>query len=128
MIREAEAKQQQQIIVRENKKRGAPNVVAEDEVLMYWPPFDTYSTRPRKQRLRYEGPFIIQKVISPYYIVLEGLPERMPTTINVEYLHLYRRTEKEDLHRARQRGDTTEGVFTRATRETDRVEGHEDND
>ena len=101
LIQETENKQQQQIMARENKRRGAPQFAAGDEVLMYWPPFETYSDRPRKHRFRYEGPFMVKTVISPHCVSLEGLPERMPTTINVEYLHLYRRTSNQDLQTAR---------------------------
>ena len=67
-IREAEEKEKAQIQKRENAKRGSPQFQIGDQVLMYWPPFQTYSRTPRKQRLRYEGPFTIIDIISPHCI------------------------------------------------------------
>ena len=101
-IREAEQKQQIQIQTRENAKRGFPEFHKGDQVLMYWPPFQTYTKLPRKQRLRYEGPFTITDIISRHCVKLDGLPYKMPQVINVEYLHLYKRTPHKALQRLRQ--------------------------
>ena len=100
-IREAEEKEKAQIQRRENAKRGSPQFHVGDQVLMYWPPFQTYSKTPRKQRLRYEGPFTIIDVISLHCVRLDGLGSHMPPTINIEYLHHYHKTQHETLQRLR---------------------------
>ena len=92
-----ENKQQEQTRKREDKKRRAIEYYIGDEVLIYWEPFISYSTKPRKQRFRYEGPFTIVEVKAPHCVILDGLPERMPKTINVEYVHLFRRATSPEL-------------------------------
>ena len=76
---------------RESRKRGNPQLQIGDEVLVYWPPFRAYSDEARKHRLRYVGPYQVKKVVGPSVVELEGLPAKMPSAINVEYLHPYMR-------------------------------------
>ena len=99
VMREMELKQQSGVKLREDLKRKAIQYFVGDEVLVYWEPFNTYSTKPRKQRFRYEGPFRVAEVKHPHCVTLEGLPERMPATINVEYIHLFRRAQSEELRK-----------------------------
>ena len=56
---------------------------------MHWPSFRPYADLFRKHRLRYVGPFTVIKMVGNNAVELEGLPERMPTVINTEYLHPY---------------------------------------
>ena len=97
VMKDMEKKHQESVKAREDTKRRAMEFFVDDEVLVYWEPFLTYSTIPRKQRFRYEGPFRVVAVKPPHCVQLEGLPERMPTTINVEYVHLYRRPYTSEL-------------------------------
>ena len=76
---------------RENMRRGKPIYHVGDEVLVYWPPFRPYADVARKHRLRYIGPFRVTNVPNANVVELLGLPERMPRTINTEYIHLYNR-------------------------------------
>ena len=82
--------------------RGNPRYNEGDEVLVYWPPFRSYTDVVRKQRLRYIGPFKVTKMINDNVVELEGLPERMPKIINAEYIHLYKRDDDERLADLRQ--------------------------
>ena len=66
-------------------------------MLVYWEPFSSYSTIPRKQRFRYQGPFRVVEVKPPHCVRLQGLPDKMPSTINVEYIHLFRRSASPEL-------------------------------
>ena len=60
--------------------------------MVYWPPFRGFDDEvPRKQRMRYAGPFKVISVPSQQVVELEGLPQRMPKYINLEYIHLYKR-------------------------------------
>ena len=104
IIRTTEAQVQQGVEIRENSRRKAPEFFVGDEVLVYWEPFLTYSTQPRKQRLRYQGPFRVIEVKHPHCVRLEGLPERMPDLINVEYVHLYKRSQQLELTTLRNNG------------------------
>ena len=97
-----EQKAQQQITNREQRVRGNIRYHEGDEVLVYWPPFRSYTDVVRKQRLRYIGPFKVLRVVNDNAVVLEGLPERMPKTINTEYIHLYKRDDDERLANLRQ--------------------------
>ena len=106
-IREAEVKAQEASEVRENKTRKAPEYFVGDDVLVYWEPFLTYSTQPRKQRLRYQGPFEVLEVKHPHCVRLKGLPEKMPDLINVEYVHLYKRSHEPELKMLR--GEKVQG-------------------
>ena len=91
-LEETEEKQRALVAARENDRRGtALDYQKGDEVLVYWTPFQSYSTIPRKQCFRYEGPYVIDEVLSPYCVKLHRLPPKMPNTINVEYIHLYRK-------------------------------------
>ena len=112
LIRETEEKQQHQIRQREDKRRKAVSYQIGDEVLVYWEPFATYSTVPRKQRFRYQGPFLVEEVKPPHCVRLSGLPDRMPTTINVEYIHLFRRSSTPELVMLRDRGEAAEPAIT----------------
>ena len=100
-IMEQEQKNKEQIQKRWQNKRGHPQYHIGDEVLVYWPPFETYNIKPRKQRFRYEGPFKVTNVFHPHCVQLEGLPPKMPTTINVEYIHLYKQTTNPTLRALR---------------------------
>ena len=91
-IKQEEEKHQRQIAKRLEGKRGQPKYYIGDQVLMYWPPFEVYNTKPRKHRFRYEGPFTVIDIKNEHCVTLDSLPPRMPTTINVEYIHLYKRT------------------------------------
>ena len=93
MVLVNEEKEQVRIKEREDRKRGIPQYTAGDEVLMHWPSFRPYADMFRKHRLRYVGPFRVVKMIGQNAVKLEGLPERMPTVINTEYLHPYVRDE-----------------------------------
>ena len=101
-IQEEELKARKAIEERLSHKRGHPQYVPRDEVLVFWAPFETYNTLPRKHRFRYEGPFIVKQVINHYCVVLDGLPPKMPNTINIEYIHLYKRTTQPALHLLRE--------------------------
>ena len=101
IVGEQQQQQAQQVKAREDAKRGQPQYFPGDEVLVYWPPFVPRSTLIRKQRLRYEGPFVVEKAISGNVVQLQGLPSKMSPLMNVEYLHLYRRSNDECLKRAR---------------------------
>ena len=91
-ITEQEEKNKRQLQKRLENKRGHPHYHIGDEVLVYWPPFETYNIIPRKHRFRYEGPFTVTNVFHPHCVQLDGLPPKMPRTINVEYIHLYKST------------------------------------
>ena len=84
---------------REDSTRTTREFFVGDEVLMYWEPFSAYTTQPRKQRFKYQGPFTVVEVKPPHCVRLEGLPEKMPTMINVEYVHLYHRAKSPELRR-----------------------------
>ena len=101
LLDERQRQQARQIKAREDSKRGLPQYLPGDEVLVYWPQFAPRTTLIRKQRLRYEGPFTILAVISDHVVKLKGLPERMSPLINVAFLHLYRRSTNDDLRRTR---------------------------
>ena len=96
-ILEAEEKAKQTIGERENMRRKAPEFFVGDEVLVYWEPFMTYSPQPRKHRFRYQEPFTVKEVKHPHCVRLEGLPDKMPDMINVEYVHLFRRSCEPEL-------------------------------
>ena len=91
MVTQNTQKANQDMETRESKKRGNPRLHVGDEVLVYWPPFRAYSDEARKHRLRYVGPYRVKKVVGPSVVELEGLPAKMPSAINVEYLHPYTR-------------------------------------
>ena len=61
-----------------------------DEVLVYWPLFYAFDTNaPRKHRFGY---FVLYRVVefpSLQVVVLPGLLSRIPTTVSIEYIHLY---------------------------------------
>ena len=101
IIQEEEQKAKRQIEARLQTRRGNPQYYPGDEVLVYWSPFETYNTQPRKHRFRYEGPFKVIDVINQHCVTLHRLPPRMPNTINVEYIHLYRRTSNPTLQQLR---------------------------
>ena len=84
-----EEKEQESMKNREDSKRGQPQFTAGEKVLMHWPSFRPYADLFRKHRLRYVGPFTVVKMVGTNAVELEGLPERMPTVINTEYLHPY---------------------------------------
>ena len=100
-MREVEAKQEQLIRTRENATRREHRYKVGDEVLVYWEPFGAYTNQLRKQRFKYQGPFVITEVKPPHCVRLDGLPERMPDMINVEYVHLYKRTTSLELQQLR---------------------------
>ena len=93
MVKQHEESQQAQVAERENQRRGAATYSEGEEVLVHWPSFRPYADLYRKQRLRYVGPFKVKKMIGANVVELEGLPARMPTTINTEYIHPYRRDD-----------------------------------
>ena len=97
LIRQTEAKHQEQTRQREDSKRQATAYHVGDEVLVYWEPFHHYSVIPRKQRFRYQGPFTVVEVKPPHCVKLSGLPDKMPSTINVEYIHLFKRSAVPEL-------------------------------
>ena len=97
VLRETEEKALESVKAREDARRKAPEFFVGDEVLVYWEPFLTYSTQPRKQRFRYQGPFIITEVKHPHCVRLDGLPDKMPDMINVEYVHLFKRSREPEL-------------------------------
>ena len=89
LVLKNEEKEQESIKNREDSKRGQPQFKTGDKVLMHWPSFRPYADLFRKHRLRYVGPFTVIKMVGNNAVELEGLPERMPTVINTEYLHPY---------------------------------------
>ena len=93
LVKQHEEAQQHQITERENKSRGSPRYEEGDEILIHWPSFRPYADLYRKQRLRYVGPFRVKRMVGENAIEVEGLPNRMPSTINTEYIHPYRRDE-----------------------------------
>ena len=97
MVKRHEENQRNQVADRENRARGNPQYQEGDEVLVHWPSFRPYADLYRKQRLRYVGPFIVKKRVGDNAVELEGLPSRMPTTLNTEYIHPYRRDQSEIL-------------------------------
>ena len=101
ILQERQERQNKDIKAREDQRRGRPQYFPGDEVLVYWPPFAPRTTLVRKQRLRYEGPFQVEKVISDAVVQLQGLPDRMGPLMNVEFLHLYKRSDEEELKEAR---------------------------
>ena len=103
-MKEVERKSQEATKIQEDAKRRAMEFFVGDKVLVYWEPFQIYSTKPRKQRYRYEGPFTVTEVKPPHCVRLEGLPERMPTMINVEYVHLFKRASTPELRGLVERG------------------------
>ena len=102
LVEAHQQKQRQAVQMRENAKRGVPKYYKGDEVLVYWPPFSPMILLVRKQRLRYEGPYTVKDVPSANTVVLEGLPLKMGPQINVEYIHLYKRTNNPVLATLRQ--------------------------
>ena len=92
----------QQVANREARVRGNPQYGYGDQVLVYWPPFRAYADLARKHRLRYIGPFTVLRMIGDNAVELDGLPERMPTTINTEYIHPYRTGDDARLEEMRQ--------------------------
>ena len=101
LVQEQNQRAQQRISEQENQHRGQPRYYPGDEVLVYWPHFAPRSSLVRKQRLRYEGPFVVEKVVSEQVVQLFGLPAKMSPLINVEYIHLYRRSRHPALQAAR---------------------------
>ena len=101
LVTENEERQQRQIKDREDKNRKAEQFYVGDEVLVYWEPFGAYTQQPRKQRFRYQGPFKVKEVRAPHCVGLEGLPEKMPLMINVEYIHLFKRAYTQELQELR---------------------------
>ena len=95
LVKQHEEAQQLHLTERENKIRGSPRYEEGEEVLIHWPSFRPYADLYRKQRLRYVGPFRVKRMIGENAIEVEGLPNRMPTTINTEYVHPYRRDESD---------------------------------
>ena len=95
LVKQHEETQQEQIAERENKTRGTPRFEEGDEVLLHWPSFRPYADLYRKQRLRYVGPFKVKKMLGENAVELEGLPKRMPTSINAEYIHPYKRDDSD---------------------------------
>ena len=93
LVKHHEQRVQAQVANREQRVRGNPHYDKGDEVLVYWPPFRTYTDVVRKQRLRYIGPFKVVTMIGDNAVELEGLPEWMPRIIKTEYIHLYKRDE-----------------------------------
>ena len=102
LLQERQEQQAKRIKAQEDERRGKPQYFPGDEVLVYWPQFAPRTALVRKQRLRYEGPFVVEEVISSNVVRLQGLPERMSPLMNVEFLHLYRRSRDEDLQRLRE--------------------------
>ena len=91
MVLREEQKNKEAVTARENRRRGNPTYQPGDEVLVYWVPFRPYNEELRKHRLRYIGPFKVCGTPTADVVELEGLPERMPRKINVQYIHPYRR-------------------------------------
>ena len=83
IIKQNEEKLWQQVKNREDKKRGKHQYQEGDEVMLYWLPFRAFHDGYRKHKLRYVGPFRVRKVIQSDVLELEGLPEKMPSQINV---------------------------------------------
>ena len=86
---------------REDRKRGNHQYKMGDEVMLYWLPFRSFHEGYRKHKLRYVGPYQVKRVIQPDVLELEGLPEKMPKQINVQYLHPYHRDSDGNLARLR---------------------------
>ena len=103
LLQERHVQQARQIKDWEDSKRGKPQYFPGDEVLVYWPQFAPRTALVRKQRLRYEGPFEVEEVLSNTVLRLRGLPSKMSPLINVEFVHLYKRSP--DCHLEQLRGE-----------------------
>ena len=101
MIKEHETRVWDQVRSRENETRGKHSYQEGDEVLLYWVPFRTFNEGHKKHHTRYVGPFTVKRVIQPDVLELNGLPGRMPTHINIQYIHPYRRDKNPQLEQLR---------------------------
>ena len=102
LIKEHEQQVWKQVKRREDNVRGTHTYQAGDEVLLYWVPFRTFNEGHKKHHTRYVGPFTVKRVVQPDVLELEGLPGRMPTHINVQYIHPYKRDANPQIEQLRQ--------------------------
>ena len=86
---------------RENKKRGNHQYKVGDKVLLYWVPFRAFQEGHKKHHTRYVGPFTVRRVVQPDVLELDGLPGRMPSHVNIRYIHPYKEDSDPTLHRLR---------------------------
>ena len=84
----------------ENRFRGHPKFLQGDEVLCRRFQLNLQENTRRKQEFQYDGPFIIKRMIKPSVVEVEGLPEGVPRSINVQYLRKYRRFPAVEEYRA----------------------------
>ena len=105
IIKRNEEKVWRQVKNREDRKRGGYCYKEGDEVMLYWLPFRSFHEGYKKHKLRYVGPYRVSKVVQTDVLELEGLPERMPKQINVQYLHPYHRDDDDILRQLRDTGE-----------------------
>ena len=112
LLKQHEQQTWDQVKSRVDQTRGSHEYQPGDEVLLYWVPFRAFSEGHKKHHTRYVGPYKVKRVVQPDVLELEGLPGRMPTHINIQYIHPYRRDDDAQLARLRQAGfqPPTEGV------------------
>ena len=91
MLRHHEQHTWEQVKQREDRVRGRHVYQPGDEVLLYWVPFRAFNEGHKKHHTRYVGPYKIKRVVQPDVLELEGLPGRMPSHVNIQYIHPYRR-------------------------------------
>ena len=76
---------------REDEKRGVPSFQEGEEVMCQRFRLGMEEGEVRKQDYKYDGPFIVEKMLCPSTAKLRGLPQGSPTAINVQYLRKYHR-------------------------------------
>ena len=91
LLREHENRAWEQVKRREDQVRGRHEYQPGDEVLLYWVQFRAFNEGHKKHHPRYVGPYTVKRVVQPDVLELDGLPGRMPSHINIQYIYPYRR-------------------------------------
>ena len=89
IVREQGAKADADSKRREDEKWGTPSFQAGDEVMCQRFRLGTGDGEVRKQDYKYDGPFVIERMLCPSTAKLQGLPQGSPSAINVQYLRKY---------------------------------------
>ena len=85
---------------REDAKRGNPTFAVGDEVMCQRFHLAVEGEEVRKQDYKYDGPFVVERMLGPGVVALRGLPKGSPTSINVQFLRKYHRLPTADALRA----------------------------